>query len=153
MSRQFNPDLFKSENSANQDSSGIAVGQIEGLKRRMRELELQNHQLLQKIDKLALFHEQKISQMTAQQKTAEANFRQNLADLSKAQSVLAQRLTERKAVDLKIQELIDRHNLLVQNFESRMGQMQKVTKDQEMKLITYQTTLNEILREIRSLQR
>lgn len=153
MSRQFNPDLFKPENVPSQDVTGAALSQIEGMKRRMRELELQNHQLLQKIDKMALFYEQKISQITAQQKTSESNIRQNLAELAKNQTAVSQRLTERKAVDLKMQELIDRHNLLVQNFESKMTHVQKVTKEQELKLLTYQTTLNEILREIRSLQK
>lgn len=152
MSRQFNPDLFESENMPNTESSGFALGQIETMKRRVRDLELQNHQLLQKIEKMALHYEQKMSQMSAQQKSFEAAMKQKMDDSLKNQTILSNRMTERKVIDTKMQELLDRHNQLVQNFETRLSQAQKLSKDQEMKLMTYQSTLNDILREIRNLK-
>lgn len=152
MSRQFNPDLFEEDTAPKTDISSLALGQLETLKRRVRDLELQNHQLLQKIERMALHYEQKNAQISAQQKSFDATMKQKFDDLHRNQTILSQRMNERKVVDTKMQELVDRHNQLVQSFESRMGQAQKVTKDQEMKLLTYQSTLNDILKEIRNLK-
>lgn len=152
MPRQFNPDLFESPSNLKEEPSSFALGQIETLKRRIRDLEQQNRQMQQKIDKLCLHFESKLSGANAQHKTFESGIKQSLDNLEKTQTSLHHKLMERKVVDTKMNELIDRHNQLVQNFETRMSQTQKVTKDQEMKLATYQSTLNEILREIKNLK-
>jgi len=47
------------------------------------------------------------------------------------------KLTEKRANDSKIQQMLDRHNLLVQKFELQMYQMQKVISEQDLKLSSF----------------
>ncbi len=55
--------------------------------------------------------------------------------------------------DAKIQELVDRHNQLVQSFEVRITQMQKVMAEQEMQLMTSRSELKEAQRELARMKR
>jgi len=149
MAREFNPDLFGQIERPQQMESL----QQDTLKRKIRELESQTHQLTQRVDKLTLALEQKTVQLNHAFKNLEANSKAALQEISKNQCSLAQKLTERRVADAKMQELVDRHNHLVHNFEMRMNNLQKVTSEQEMKILTYQSTIDEILREIRGVRR
>ena len=72
-------------------------------------------------------------------------FLKNTTQESKARiSTLAGKMTERRAMDAKIEELIDRHNQLVQSFEIKMTQMQKVISEQELKLMNYESKLRNL---------
>ena len=53
------------------------------------------------------------------------------------------KLREHKLSETKVEEMMDRHNRVVQMFEHRMDQMQKFVKEQEMKLATYRSLLND----------
>jgi hypothetical protein len=66
---------------------------------------------------------------------------------------LQMRIGERKIVDAKIQEMVDRHNSLVKSFEVRMSQMQKMLADREAQALTAQAALNETKMELARLKR
>jgi chromosome segregation ATPase len=148
MAREFNPEIFGESARSTAPTGGHDV---EPLKRKVRDLELQVQTLTQKIERMTMAFEQKAMQTQNAQKTFEGHVKQALQELSQGHSVLSGRITERKVADTKIQELVDRHNQLVHNFELRMTNLQKVSAEQEMKLMTYQSTIDEILREIRKL--
>ncbi len=57
-------------------------------------------------------------------------------DTSNRLASLAGRVNERKVSDSKLQDLIDRHNLLVRNFENRLSSLQKLASDQEQALLS-----------------
>lgn len=57
-------------------------------------------------------------------------------DTSNRLASLAGRVNERKVSDSKLQDLIDRHNLLVRNFENRLTSLQKLASDQEQALLS-----------------
>ena len=78
----------------------------------------------------------------------EKTIRSHVQDLASQVSLVKGRMTERKAVEAKVQELVDRHNQVVQNFESRLSQFQKVTSEQEMKLMGYKSALEEMQRRL-----
>jgi chromosome segregation ATPase len=63
------------------------------------------------------------------------------------------RMSERKTVDLKIQEMVDRHNSLVKSFEVRLSQMQKMLMDREAQALSAQAALNETKMELARLKR
>lgn len=63
-------------------------------------------------------------------------------------SMVAAKMNERKINDTKIQELIDRHNTIVRNFENRLVSLQRVVSEQEMALHNAQATLEEARAEL-----
>lgn len=157
MARSLNPNIFESRTPAAPAADPMMPEQkllkeIESndqLRRRVRELESQNVQLVQKIDKVSQMFEQKSIQQTQALKVLEERFKESLQELARQNAMLASKVSERKMADVKIQELVDRHNQLVQNFEVRLTGAQKISAEQERKLSGYQSTIDEILREIR----
>lgn len=68
-------------------------------------------------------------------------------------ATVAQKVNERKISDMKVQELVDRHNSIVRNFENRMLSMQRLVSEQEMSLHNAQAALEEARNEISRLKR
>lgn len=78
---------------------------------------------------------------------------------NKTQSENAQRfatvvakVNERKVGDMKVQELMDRHNSMIRNFENRMLSLQRLASEQEMALHNAQAALDEARSEIARLK-
>ena len=63
------------------------------------------------------------------------------------------KVNERRVTDGKIQELIDRHNTIIRNFENRLHSLQRVVSEQEMALHNSQAALEEARAEIAKLRR
>lgn len=74
-------------------------------------------------------------------------------DTSERLATLAARLNERKVSDAKVQDLMDRHNLLVRNFENRLSAMQKLAADQEQALLSAFAALEDARAELARLKR
>lgn len=53
------------------------------------------------------------------------------------------KVNERKVSDSKVQELVDRHNTIIRNFENRLLSLQRVISEQEMALHNAQAALEE----------
>lgn len=66
---------------------------------------------------------------------------------------LGQRVNERKSLELKVQEMVDRHNNVIKSFEVRMNHMQKLLAEKEAQMISAQSALNEAKMEISRLKR
>ncbi len=67
-------------------------------------------------------------------------------------SVVA-RVNERKVHDSKVQEMMDRHNLLVRNFENRLESLQRLAGDQEQALLSAFAALEDARAELARLKR
>ncbi|MBC7370258.1 MAG: hypothetical protein H7326_01760 [Bdellovibrionaceae bacterium] len=63
------------------------------------------------------------------------------------------KLAERKALDAKIQEMVDRHNNVIKSFEVRLNHMQRLLADKENQMAASQAALNEAKMEISRLKR
>jgi muramoyltetrapeptide carboxypeptidase LdcA involved in peptidoglycan recycling len=68
-------------------------------------------------------------------------------------SAVLNQLGERKTMEMKMQEVVDRHNSVLRGFEQRLNQMQKVISDKEAQMIHAQAALNEAKMEIARLKR
>ena len=62
-------------------------------------------------------------------------------------------MTAAKFSEHKINELVDRHNQMIQAFETRMIKMQRVINEQELQLHNSKAALNEARREIEKLKK
>jgi hypothetical protein len=125
----------------------------EQTRRKIRDLENQVAVLNQKLEKLSSSFEQRMFQASQAHKALEAKMGDQFREMHETQAAATSKLTERRVADAKIQEMIDRHNQLVLQFEQRMNQIHKIASEQEMKIMTYQATIDEILREIRNTRR
>jgi hypothetical protein len=66
---------------------------------------------------------------------------------------LSSKIHERKSMDLKIQEMVDRHNSVLRSFEVRLGQMQKLLAEKEAQAQSAQLALQEAKMEIHRMKR
>lgn len=91
-------------------------------------------------------------------------FQQNLSRLETSHNGLAleagqklqqinNKLSERKALDGKIQEMVDRHNNVIKSFEVRLNHMQKLLAEKEAQTAAAYAALNEAKMEIARLKR
>ena len=63
------------------------------------------------------------------------------------------RVNEGRITDSKVQELMDRHNQIIRNFENRLLSLQRLVSEQEMTLHNSQASLEEARNEIARLKR
>lgn len=63
------------------------------------------------------------------------------------------RLADRQSVDMKVQEMMDRHQALIRSAEMRIQQMQKILNEKEAMLLSAQVSLSEARTEISRLKR
>src|SRR5690349_20010385 len=58
-------------------------------------------------------------------------------------TMLSQRVNERRSLDAKVQEMVDRHNNVIKSFEVRMNHLQKLLAEKEAQAAAAQTALND----------
>jgi chromosome segregation ATPase len=68
-------------------------------------------------------------------------------------SQLSNKVNERKALEMKVQEMVDRHNNVIKSFEVRMNHLQKLLAEKEGQMAAAQTALNDAKMEIARLKR
>jgi hypothetical protein len=66
---------------------------------------------------------------------------------------LQNKLTDRKNMDTKMQETIDRHNTILKAFELRLGQMQKIITEKDEQIKEFQSLLNDTKMELSRIKR
>lgn len=121
----------------------VALIQMEkrtdGIVSKMEELNRSVHTRLERFSNAIVRVEE--SQMTHNQE-ATAKFAQIVA-----------KVNERKINDTKVQELVDRHNTVIRNFENRLMALQRLVSEQELALHNSQAALEEARTEILRLKR
>ncbi len=76
-----------------------------------------------------------------------------IQELNAKYAGIASKLNERRVQDAKIQEMVDRHNHIVRNFENRLVHLQRVLSEQEMQLLNASAALEDARHEISRLKR
>jgi len=168
MSRELNPELFpelrRSEAAPKPSESHLSegvseedirllAGQVEILKRRLKDHESRIEMANTRITDLVNATKSKFERVLGFTQRLDEFTKSSLRDMITKHSQLVSRVNERKLDDTKIQELVDRHNQLVQSFELRMTQMQKIIGEQELQLMSSRAELQEAQREIARMKR
>lgn len=166
MNKELNPELFgekkvvKSSLMESHPDLGTTGSNYLNTDRQIFELKSQNHALAEQLNKVVATVNELI-------KTSNIKFEKQSHLLSRLEqshnglateagqkiTQLSQRINERKSLDLKVQEMVDRHNNVIKSFEVRMNHMQKLLAEKEAQMITAQTALNEAKMEIARLKR
>ena len=167
MHKELNPELFgekKVAKSSAMDSVSAmgttAPNSYLNTDRQIFELKAQNQALADQLNKV-------VATMNELIKTSNIKFEKQhhlLTRLEQSHNGLAteagqkitqlsQRVNERKSLDLKVQEMVDRHNNVIKSFEVRMNHLQKLLAEKEAQMIASQAALNEAKMEIARLKR
>jgi hypothetical protein len=174
MSRELNPDLFPELQREARSSvsmpdprlephgatSGmreqdwrLLLGQFDLLKRKFKEYESRLETTNTRLSDFINSTKAKYDRLAGMTQRLEEMAKASIQDLSMKQSQLISKVNERKLSDTKVQELVDRHNQLVQNFEQRLNQMSKVIAEQELQLMASRAEIKEAQREFVRLKR
>jgi archaellum component FlaC len=162
MRRELNPQLFQQP----KDSAGLTVQELHRIDSDYRELETQvltSKTHVQGLDRKVVQVQAQFEELSKSVQTRLERMNQQLSRLDSAQSqgvqetaaqyaALAGKITERKVSDIKIQEMIDRHNTLVASFENRLTHVTRLLSEQEMKLHNSAAALEEARQEIARLR-
>ncbi len=166
MHKELNPELFgerkvsKSTHDLSSSQAHAEPAAFLNTDRQIFELKTQNHSLQDQINKITtalneLIKNTNLKFERTHQSVARLEQSHNGLAYETGQKVtqLSQKIAERKAMDAKIQEMVDRHNNIVKSFEVRMNHLQKLLADKEAQMSLTQSALNETKMEIARLKR
>lgn len=170
MAKELNPELFGERRKSSSSSSSEITPNYGREAESMPNFLNVDRQILEVRQQLALNNEEmkKISSQIAEvSKATHLKFerlQQQVQRLEQAHNGLAQetihkmghlnqKITDRKSVDTKIQEMVDRYTNVIKSFEVRMHHLQKLLADKEAQMVAAQTALNEAKMEIGRLKR
>ncbi len=160
MQKELNPELFGESGAKSRVFDAPASNHLNVLEQKIMETRSQIHQLadnlgkvVSQINEFIKGSQVKFDRLQQAVQKLEQNDQMVMADSTQKISALHTRLGERKSMDYKIQEMIDRHNSVLRSYEVRMAQLQKLVTEKEAQLLSAQATLNETKMEIARLKR
>lgn len=167
MKKELNPELFGDRGSSLRTQGGVGAqaypqGSHEWMvtDRQIMDLRSQIQNIVEQVNKMAATVNEQLKNSAMKME----RFQQQLTRLEQSHNGLAQesgqkmaqlnlRLQEKKALDLKVQEMLDRHNNVVRSFEVRMNHLQKLLAEKEAQAAAAQQTLQETKMELMRLKR
>jgi chromosome segregation ATPase len=161
MSREINPGIFGDSYGGGQGSSPSFDPLLDSLSMiERRDSEPALDAMTEKIDKLKSEHDQVLKTLNLKseknlQKTTHLEERLTFIvnEINERLSYMASRMKDKSMSDTKIEALIERHNQIVQTFELRINQSQRVIENQALQLSTQQALIDDARRQIEKLKR
>ena len=163
MQKELNPDLFGESGVAKtrvMDSASAGMQQVLHIYQKLLEMRNQVAKSIEQINHVVgQFNEfmrtshHKFEKLQAAVASLEARDRQLELETDQKLSQLNHRVSERKTIDNKIQEMIDRHNTVLKSYEFRLSKLQQLIGDREEQIHASTALLNEAKAEIARLKR
>lgn len=174
MSRELKRDLFadflppnpqgnsaKIDSSKNQTSTRligvdewqVLSSQLDLLKRRQKELEARQESFQQTVSQWMETTKGRFERFNSAGSRMEQFLKQTIHEINEKFAHLGGRVAERRLQETKIQEMMDRHNQVLQTYEVRLSQIQKLVQEQEIQLMGARASLEEARREIARLKK
>ncbi len=167
MQKELNPDLFgesstsktRTVEAANPNAS-IGLLHVKEVDTKLAEMRTQMNVMIDNMNRFATqvnealkTSHQKFEKMGQTIQRLEQNDQALALDNSQKLSQLGQKLGERRTLDGKVQEMIDRHNSVLKSYELRLNQLQKLIAEREQQIMNAQSALNEAKMEIARMKR
>lgn len=168
MQKELNPELFgerrATRTTAENPSSAIPSlpdsANFLNVDRQILEIRQQVAQMGDELKKLMIQSQEfmksshlRVERLTQQIQRLEQSHNGLVQETGHKMTQMGQRLGERKALDQKIQEMVDRHGNVIKSFEVRMHHLQRLLADKEAQIVSAQAALNEAKMEISRLKR
>ena len=128
------------------DSTELNVlsAKIESLKRITDANRAYIQNLESKVERMAGDSAVKVSNTQKYITRLEAYIKRATSELNAKHAVLTGKVTERSVNQVKIEELIQRHNKVINNFEIKLTELRKVIGEQEMQLLNYKSFIKSV---------
>lgn len=162
MQKELNPELFGEKRSSQPRSEGGAQGGSSYLNidRQIFEIKSQimnlNDQIGKAVETLTEFSKntnQRLERFQQALNRLETNHNGLATEAGQKVQQINTKLAERKALDQKIQEMVDRHNNVVKSLEVRLNHLQKLLAEKENQAVAAVAAFNEAKMEIARLKR
>lgn len=163
MQKELNPDLFGTGGASPRVKEDKAIPQqrvIHQLEERIAGAQSQTKfaldqmaGLVAQVNEFIKVSQGKFDRFQASIKAVEQFVQGNTSDTAQKFTHLHQRLNERKTMDSKMQEMMDRHNSILKSYEVRLSHLQTLIQQKETQIQTAQISLNEAKMEIARLKR
>jgi hypothetical protein len=164
MSKELDPSLFGegawASPRAVEKSRSTAFDAVGHIEQKVADLRIQHREMKEEMGRFASEMEvfktsthnkmEKLAQQVARLEGLQGKVHQ---EVSTRMSQMHTRLADRQSVDIKVQEMVDRHQALIRSAEMRINQMQKILAEKEAMLLSAQVTLSEAKIEISRLKR
>lgn len=131
----------------------LLVHQVETLKRRMKDYELKLDAVNGRATEMMNATKSRIERIAAATHRLEEFSKLGFQEINSKYASVSSRVSERRVHDTKVEEMVDRHTQVLNQFEVRLSQMQKIINEQEMQLMNSRSALQEALREIARLKK
>jgi chromosome segregation ATPase len=117
--------------------------QIHQLRMQVQATEKKNEQLMHQLQELVRAANNRFDRAGQAINRLENQANMQIQELSAKYAGVVSKVNERKTQEVKVQEMIDRHNSIVRAFENRLTHMQRVITEQEMQMHNYAAALEE----------
>lgn len=131
----------------------VLEAQVTQMKAVMQQFDRRLDQLGAKVGELARDTQGRLDKYGQQIMRLEDGLSRLTRDSADRFASIVARVNERKVQDSKVQEMMDRHNLLVRNFENRLESLQRLAGDQEQALLSAFAALEDARAELARLKR
>lgn len=168
MARELNRELFGSSGrveaepqATNQGSMAYARAEevkrlhlhLENLSKRLKEFESRLEVMTSKTDDMLGQNRQRFERVQGHFQRHTEMIQKGFADVNSKIAQVVSRVNERKVEDGIVKEMIERHAHVVQSFEARMQQLQRLISEQELQLINARSELKAAIQEIARLKK
>ncbi|HRO67039.1 MAG TPA: hypothetical protein PL182_05705 [Pseudobdellovibrionaceae bacterium] len=163
MQKELNPELFGERRQARTETASSAAPEAASflnLDRQVMDIRQQMSNMGEEIKRLAAQLQEfmkashlKMERLQQQVMRLEQNHNGLVQESGHKLTQMGLRLSERKSLDQKIQEMVDRHTNVIKSFEVRMNHLQKLLSEKDAQVVGAQAALNEAKMEIARLKR
>lgn len=160
MQKELNPQLFGETGLKSRVVEKNSHGPTLQLEQKLAETKQQVHQvtealqrIVQQMNEYMKTNQTKIERINSALHKLEQNDQELASQASEKISQIAARVGERRSMDGKVQELVDRQNSILRTFEVRLNQLQMLINEKDAQLVSTQAALNEAKMEITRLKR
>jgi len=129
------------------------VAQMDLSKKRLKALESRHETLQNRTNEWVQSTRSRFERFNSAGSRMEQFLKGTIQEINEKFSQLTRRVAERRLQDNKIQEMMDRHHQILQGYETRLSQIQKLVHEQEIQLMGTKSALEEAHREIARLKR
>lgn len=168
MARELNRDLFGTSTTREGGDREVAASpiayakaeevrvlhlHIENLSKRMMEFASRLEVMQTKVDDMTAQNKQRFERVQGHFKNQNEMVQSGFNDMNNKIAQVVSRVNERKVAEGVVKEMVERHSHVVQAFEVRMQQLQRLISEQELQLMNSRSELKSALHELSKLKK
>jgi len=163
MQKELNPELFGTGvvgQSRYKEESVMPHRQVMATEEKIAELRTQVKFVMEQmaglvaqVNEYIKSSQMKLERMQTGLKAMENNHSSTRGETEQRFAHIHHRLSERKIMDGKVQDMMDRHSNVLRTFESRMNHLQTMLAEKDAQVVAAQAALNDAKMEIARLKR